>query len=610
MKTIWKFLLAIVPKGQNENSPAFQRRDRAVVRTSPEGTAEASDVAQATKIITPRRMPFCDTAEYHSALRRLTLAFTAMCMLVGFNASAQSNIYSANVGSHFVKIDANGNVVQDPAEIPSTIPARPEALKFPPLNYQPPAPDQFRVQLKSGPVAYVVPDKELPLVNIVVYVHVGDYVDPEGKEGLASLTGYLLARGGAGTNSADKLEERLAFLAANLGSDISDTQGTVTLNLLSKDLDEGLGILRDVLFNPSFQDDKIALRKQQILQGMEQRNDDTREIESREASVLAYGEHFWENRFSTKASIDSITKRDLEVFHFKWFRPKNFVVAVSGDFDREEMIAKLEKLFAGGPLPNIDLNGLDVAPPDKAPPIPTNTDFAPEGAYLVNKPGVNQGRVEMILPGITRDNPDYFPVMVMNDILGGGGFTSRIMNRVRTEEGLAYDAHTIFPGGVYYPLTFTVGYQSKSRTVSYAASLAEEEIKKMKASPVSDLELRTSKNGFIDRFPRSFATKAQVASMYAQEEFTGRYAKDPEFWKEFRSRIAAVTKDDVQRVAQKYLDLDKLVVLAVGDKNDILLGFPSHPVKFQDLAGGHYTELPLRDPMTMKPLPLAGDGKN
>src|ERR1700761_7755480 len=99
----------------------------------------------------------------------------------------------------------------------------------------------------------------------------------------------------------------------------------------------------------------------------------------------------------------------------------------------------------------------------------------------------------MMLPGIMRDNPDYFSVVVMNDILGGGGFTSRIMNRVRTEEGLAYDAHTTFPGGVYYPLTFTVGFQSKSRTVAYAASLSEEEIKKVKASPVSDLELRTSK---------------------------------------------------------------------------------------------------------------------
>ena len=130
----------------------------------------------------------------------------------------------------------------------------------------------------------------------------------------------------------------------------------------------------------------------------------------------------------------------MEAFHRKWFVPANFVVAVSGDFDRDEMIAKLDKLFStaiGRTVPN-------------PPVIPTNTVFAAPGAYLVNKPEVNQGRVDMMLPGITRDTPDYFPIIVMNDILGGGGFTSRIMNRVRTEEGLAYDAHTSFPGLVVH----------------------------------------------------------------------------------------------------------------------------------------------------------------
>lgn len=479
---------------------------------------------------------------------------------------------------------------QDPAKSSAAIPDRPEKLAFPPLTYEPPAPDKYRVVLKSGPVAYVVPDRELPLINLVVYIRTGQYLEPDGKEGLAELTGYLLARGGTQSKTSEELEERLAFLAARLESGVGETQGSVSLNLLSKDLEEGLGIIREVLTAPRFQDDKVALRKQQMLQAMKERNDDSRSIEVREAGFLAFGESFWANRYSTQNSVQSLSRADLEDFHHKWFEPANFVVAASGDFDRDQMIEKLEKLFEAWPFKG--------ATP---PPIPTNTVFASTGVYIVDK-DVNQGRVAMMLPGITRDDPDYFPAVIMNDILGGGGFTSRIMNRVRSDEGLAYDAHSSFPGGVYYPLTFSAGFQSKSRTVPYAASIVLQEMEKMTKAPVSDQELNTSKRGFIDRFPRTFGTKMQIANTFAQDEFTGRYAKQPDYWKEYRSRIDSVGKDDVEKVAEKYVKPDKLVILVVGQKNEILLGQPGHEVKLSQLAGNRIVDVPLRDPLTMKPM--------
>lgn len=470
------------------------------------------------------------------------------------------------------------------------IPDRPEKLKFPPLQFEPPEPASFRVPLEAGPVAYLVPDRELPLITISILVRIGNYLDPEGREGLTGFAGHLLARGGTASKTAEELDERLAFLAAILSSGVADTQGSVSLNLLSKDLDEGLAILREVLTQPRFQQSKLDLHREQAIAGMKQRNDDSQYIEGREREFLAFGEKFFVCRNETEASVKSITQDDLKVFHKRWFHPGNFVLAVSGDFDRADMKRRLEAFLGNWPFQG-----------DKSPPVPTDARMGDPGLYIVDK-DVNQGRVSILLPGVLRDDPDYQAISIMNDILGGGGFTSRIMNRVRSDEGLAYSAGSSFQGGVYYPQPFRASFQSKSRTVAYATQIVLEEMKKIAETPVTAEELETSKKSYIDTFPQHFTTKAQTAGTFAAEEFTGRFAREPDFWKTWRAKVEAVTAADVQRVARKHLHPDQVRILVVGQKEEVLKGHPNHDSDLKKLGGGKLVQVPLKDPLTMKPI--------
>ena len=470
------------------------------------------------------------------------------------------------------------------------IPGRPEKLTFPPLIYDAPNPADYRVELESGAVVYIYPDRERPLIDLSVNIRGGSYLDPKGKEGLAGLTGLLMARGGIPSSSADELDEELEFLAARLSSSFGGLNGSVSLNLLSKDVDRGFEILRAVLAAPSFQEDKLALRKTQALQGLKQRNDDSRNIESRERNFLAYGEDFWFNRHTTAASLEGIRREDLLAFHHEWVHPRNFVVSISGDFDREAMLKRLDGVFAAWPHPG-----------KKTPPVPQQREYGKSGVYIVDK-DVNQGRVSIILPGIRWDDPDYYAIQMMNDVLGGGGFTSRITNRVRSDEGLAYSARSAFPGGAHYPVVFRAGFQSKSRTVAFATSIVLEEIERITLEPVTAEELLTAKRSFIDTFPNNFASASQVVSVFAGDEMIGRYAKQPDYWANYRDNIEVVDIAAVQRVAKRRLNLGQVIILIVGQKEEILKGHPDHPVNLGRLAKGGVKELPMRDPLTMQPI--------
>ncbi|HVQ29669.1 MAG TPA: pitrilysin family protein [Vicinamibacteria bacterium] len=466
------------------------------------------------------------------------------------------------------------------------IPDHPDKLTFKPLAFEPPRARDHRVVLKNGMVVYIAEDRALPLVNIGLTVRVGRYLEPAGKEGLAGLTGMQIRRGGTRRLAAEAMDERLEFLAAQASSGISDTSGGAGLNCLKDNLDEALGLFVEMLKEPRFQEDRLALAKEQALQDMKKRNDDAENIEGREWGALVYGEGHFTNRFTTEASIRSITRDDLVAFHRKWYHPANMVAAVSGSFTRAEMIQKLEKAFAAWPTPV-----------PQVPPVPATIAPAAAGLYRLQK-DVNQGRVSMGLPTVKQDSPDIYALEVMNEILGGSGFGSRITRTVRSNEGLAYSAGSGIGFGVYYPGRFRAGFQSKSRSVAYATELVLGEIRKMRETPVTAQELDVVKSNLITTFPSSFGSVAQSMSVFASDEVTHR---DPTFWVTYRDRIRAVTAAEVQRVAREYLVPEKLILIVVGDQKEIDKGDGTHDAVLAKLApGGKDVTLALRNPMTMK----------
>jgi predicted Zn-dependent peptidase len=366
----------------------------------------------------------------------------------------------------------------------------------------------------------------------------------------------MIRQGGTTKLSAEVFDEKVDFLAADISSFVGDTQGGASLNCLSTVLDPSLDLFFDMLRAPGFQQSRIDVEKGNMLEDMKRATTTPARSSVREWRLL-YGESHFSSRESTKTTVDAITRADLVDFHKKYFQPGNMIIAVSGDVTTKDILANLERRFA-----DWKAEGPAVPWPPPAP------SFTPKpGLYHVEK-DIPQGKVYIGHLGTKWDrwdNPDNFGLMVMNDILGGGGFTSRITKKVRSDEGLAYSAGSRFGIGTYFPGDFRVSYQSKNETVALAAKYSLAEIDKMQSEPPTDEEMTTSKNSFIESFPRSFESPAAVARLFADDDYIGR-----------RTVIGTPTATGSARSArghparrETYLFPDKMVFLVVGKWSEI-----------------------------------------
>jgi len=433
-------------------------------------------------------------------------------------------------------------------------------LKYPTLG-QIEIPQVRRVTLANGMQVFLLEDHELPLVSLSAMVRTGSVYEPADKIGLAAITGAVMRTGGTTSKTGDQIDEQLEQIAASVETGIGPNVGGASMSVLKEDVDTGLSILADVLMNPAFREDKIELAKIAHRSSIARRNDFPFSIAFREYTKLIYGPESVYARHTEYATIDNITRDDLVAFHKKFFHPNNTTLAVWGDFDAEQMTKKIEEAFKAwdkaDAKPAVPSAALRAGVPQ------VRYEFRPT-VNVIQKEEMNQSCICLGHIGGMMNDPDYFALVVMNEILGGS-FTSRLFKNVRSRMGLAYAVFGVYSADYDHPGVFYVGCQTKSKSTAQAIRAMSEEVKKITEAEVTDEELALAKESYLNSFVFNFDSRAEIVRRLMIYHYFG-YPED--FLQKTKDNVEKVTKADVLRVARKHLQPDKMQILAVGRPQD------------------------------------------
>ena len=425
-------------------------------------------------------------------------------------------------------------------------------LTFPPLTFTPPQIE--RHTLENGLKIFLVEDHELPIISMHALVKTGSIYEPVEKIGLATVTSEVMRTGGTTHRSADDINTTLENLAASVEIDIENESGSADLWTLKQHLETSLAIFADVIMNPAFDQAKVDLAKTQLLEMIRRRNDEPESIRSREFMRVVYGKMHPLARISQIETITNISRADLLAFHQTYFHPNNLMLAVTGDFEPAEMLRKLTTSFQ-------DWKSAEITFPNVETVV---YEFQP-AVNLIDK-AVEQTNLAIGHLGIKADNPDYPAVRVLDLILGSGGFSSRLFQKVRNEKGLAYSVGSYLGAGTRDYDVFMVYCGTRNDAVREAITAILDEMKKLTDTEVSDEELQGAKNQYLNSFVFKFATVNDIVRRKMFYEYVG-YPSD--FLETFRERVLQVTKADVLRIAKSYLHPESMVILAVGNANEI-----------------------------------------
>jgi zinc protease len=420
-------------------------------------------------------------------------------------------------------------------------PGEKHAFKIPPVK---------RFRLRNGLPVILAESHKLPLVSVDVVLKIGSSANPKDKPGLASLVANMLDEG-TKTRSATQIANEMAQLGASLATYASWDASAVSLATLSENLGRAIPVWADVLRNPAFADDELARVTGNLLSTLAQRKDSPPVVAGQVFARALWGDthpYAWPD-IGTEGSLKKLTPAELKRFFETYYVPNDAVLVVAGDITEKDVHAKLEPLLAtwkAKPFPPVRVPKVEA--PDKP------------RIVLVDKPGAPQSSLRIGLPAIERKNPDYYRALVANTILGGT--FKRLTMNLRETRGWTYGVFSQFDAR-RAPGPWLVSGEFVAAHTADSVVEIDKEVERLRSDEVSDQELAATKDEIIGAFPARFATAAQLASQMATLFV---YDLPPTELDGFAAKISAVSKEDVKRIARKYLRPDNFLTVVVGDR--------------------------------------------
>lgn len=422
-----------------------------------------------------------------------------------------------------------------------------------------------RITLNNGMTLLVSSQHNLPMVTAAILFDAGARRDPKGKEGLAHLTADSLMEG-TSTISADEFNRKVDFLGSTIDVEAGSDYSTGSFTSLKRYWRDTLKLLAGVLTDPGLRDEDIARKQAEQVAGLKAADEEPGYV----AQITFLKELFGDAPYGhlpdgTVAAVEKLSAQDVRGFYHEFYRPERAIAAVVGDIEPDEVAKAL----------NEELAGLKGSAPAQKPQAETKLAA---GAHItaINR-DVSQANIVLGFDGIARSNPDYYKLQVMNYILGGGGFASRLVKEVRSKAGLAYSIASYYQAALF-PGSFQVVLETKNKSANQAIALILEQMRRIQESPVTDAEMDSAKKFLIGSFPLKLDTQNSIVQFLLQVQF---YGLGLDYIDRYPAYIRAVTREDVQKAARQYLHPNSYLLVAVANQSqaDIKVASSAPPGK-------------------------------